>query len=347
MEVSGDLDQGSFLLSWSKHNTEAYMYGDGIEAISRPKGEVGTYWECDEGGSRISAEIIATGVTVVVPSGSYSECVLVEKHNITGGSSSPHWFEYWKPEFFLMASLSLFRYCSQALLFILPMCMLCCAAVLRIYPFARTRHSVILAPLMAAGISLGIDAGMRKWNRLTICALLLAAPIYVLSIEPDQQNIPSYRDQRKSLLAGISYRQSTLPRDGIVNTDRKTAFIMEFYLNGAHMTKNFSPGMIDTGFFQVAWKDWEFQGPSAVLNDIKEFRREHKLIADKPLWVIDGGFSINLKQSKAPLKFQDSLLIFWNAGTIERLIGLEDGEYLTSRRTDPQKYGVFDSRYRK
>jgi hypothetical protein len=112
MEVSGDLDQGSFLLSWSKHNTEAYMYGVGIEAIALPKGDVGTYWEYDEGGSRISAEIIATGVTVVVPSGSYSECVLVEKHNITGGSSSPPWFEYWKPGFFLVASLSLLRYRS-------------------------------------------------------------------------------------------------------------------------------------------------------------------------------------------------------------------------------------------
>ena len=103
MEVSGDLDQGIFLLSWSKHNTEAYMYGGfGIEAIALPEGEVGTYWEYDEGGSRISAEIIETGVTVVVPSGSYSECVLVEKHNITGGSSSPPWFEYFKPGFFLV-----------------------------------------------------------------------------------------------------------------------------------------------------------------------------------------------------------------------------------------------------
>jgi hypothetical protein len=101
LEVSGDLDQGVFLGTWSKD--EFYFYaGLGNETIVFPNGNVGTYWEYNEDGSRISAEIISTDETVTVPSGIYCGCVLVEKHRISGTSPSPPWYEWWKPGFFIV-----------------------------------------------------------------------------------------------------------------------------------------------------------------------------------------------------------------------------------------------------
>ena len=107
-EVSGDLDHGIFLGRWSKEGDLFFYSGFGNESLVFANGEVGTYWEYDEDGSRISAEIIATGLTVEVPAGIYYDCILIEKHSINGPIPSLPWYEWVKPGLFIVQWLDFY-----------------------------------------------------------------------------------------------------------------------------------------------------------------------------------------------------------------------------------------------
>ena len=143
------------------------------------------------------------------------------------------------------------------------------------------------------------------------CALLLEAPGYLRSVEPDLQNIPYYRHRRESLQACITYLRSAVAARGIVYIDQGTALLFEFCIRGAVSSKQRDSRFIDRSPFCVAWREWGIWSAPRE-KDIAKFWRAHRLDPRYPLWVVDGGFKINLKKSKSLSGFQGSQIVFRN-----------------------------------
>ena len=98
IEVFGGGEVFMLLGRWDKYgNSYSYAAGGSEEAgfINGPVGS--TFQYHDDDGTVIEGTIVSVGETVVVPAGTFYDCVEVEKHDVTGPVPSPPWIEWWKP----------------------------------------------------------------------------------------------------------------------------------------------------------------------------------------------------------------------------------------------------------
>jgi len=95
VEVFGGDEASMLVARWDK-NGDLYTYeAGGWEVASFVNGPVGSTYQYQEpDGTVIEGTVISVGETVVVPAGTFYDCVQVEKHDVTG---SPAWIEWWKP----------------------------------------------------------------------------------------------------------------------------------------------------------------------------------------------------------------------------------------------------------
>ena len=82
------------LARWDRQG-DLYLYEGASEVAHFVNGPVGTTFQYGD----TEATIVSVGETVVVPAGTFHDCVKVEKHHVGG---SPPWIEWWKPGLFIV-----------------------------------------------------------------------------------------------------------------------------------------------------------------------------------------------------------------------------------------------------
>ena len=103
IEIFGG-DEASMLLGRWDNNGDFYIYAaGGWEEASFVNGPVGSTFQYQEpDGSVIAGTVVSVGETVVVPAGTFYDCVQTEKHDVTGPVPSPPWIEWVKPGLFIV-----------------------------------------------------------------------------------------------------------------------------------------------------------------------------------------------------------------------------------------------------
>ena len=103
IEIFGG-DEASMLLGRWDNNGDFYIYAaGGWEEASFVNGPVGSTFQYQEpDGSVIAGTVVSVGETVVVPAGTFYDCVQTEKRDVTGPVPSPPWIEWVKPGLFIV-----------------------------------------------------------------------------------------------------------------------------------------------------------------------------------------------------------------------------------------------------
>jgi hypothetical protein len=91
-------DDSMGLARWDRHG-DLYSYQEGSEVAVFVNGPVGTTFQYGDPDGTVEGTVVSVGETVVVPAGTFYDCVQVEKHDVSG---SPPWIEWWKPGLFIV-----------------------------------------------------------------------------------------------------------------------------------------------------------------------------------------------------------------------------------------------------
>jgi hypothetical protein len=102
VEFFGDDEAFGVLGKWD-HNGDLYRYEvGGSEVAVFVNGPVGSKFQYHDPDGTVEATVVSVGETVVVPAGTFYDCVQVEKHDVAGPVPSPPWIEWWKPGLFIV-----------------------------------------------------------------------------------------------------------------------------------------------------------------------------------------------------------------------------------------------------
>jgi hypothetical protein len=177
-----------------------------------------------------------------------------------------------------------------AVLLVLPFLFGCTAALLMLHPYGRSRHTVILSLFVTAGVAVALERIFRSYA--WIGALTLGI-VWMLSADPDQNNIARSRDRRTSMIAAIDYLRSSVPPGSFVLADLETSRYLHFYMpdrRDLRLQTDFDSkdGPVDR--LHVVWRRWDFGEAGDFVADLSSVRKEFGLRPDAPIWVIDGGF---------------------------------------------------------
>jgi hypothetical protein len=185
-----------------------------------------------------------------------------------------------------------------AILLVVPFFLACAGALLKIHPYGRSRHTVILCLFAAAGVSIPLERIFRSRPWIAGCAALTLASVWTVAATPDPHNIPPSRDRRASMAAAIDYLKGSIPPGSLVLADEETAMYLRFYLpdkQELRLQTDFDrPEGPPVGSFRVIWRRWDFGEVDDFLEDLASVRSEFGLNRDAPVWIVDGGFEVGI-----------------------------------------------------
>lgn len=170
------------------------------------------------------------------------------------------------------------------------------AAILKVLPYGRSRHTVIFCLFIVAGVGVGVEALLGKKPWVCVLAAVALVTSWPLIAEPDQNNISEIRHGRVSMLTALSRLHSLLPPDALVLTDMETALLLRYYWCGEQeiqsrtLVNSATEWRLDG--FRTVFGRWDLGGIDRFTGDVATVRRAFGLRPDEALWVVDGGFDV-------------------------------------------------------
>jgi len=192
------------------------------------------------------------------------------------------------------------RSAHLALLLFLPFVVVWGAAVGGIYPYAASRHTVLLAPfaIAAASYLLAAVANQKLWAGLAMAVVLMAAST------ASGNSLKPYRlaDQRRTLMiSAMSYIRQTIPRGERILVDLQSSYPLRYYLCGP--AEMFPPDTAHSGFtdfgcdgYPIVSLDYHFWKltPGNFPTQFEKMARVYGLKPGERVWVFQTGWEANL-----------------------------------------------------
>lgn len=174
------------------------------------------------------------------------------------------------------------------------------ASFLHLYPYAATRHTVMLAffILALAAIPLGhLFARLPYLGAAFALTLLFLWPSFA---KPDINNMIRERHYRSAMLAALPQLQAQIPPGTLIYTDRETALTLRYYLdrNSRSTGKILSQGFQERylGLLHLVHKRWDLD-PTRLNSDLQALRALLSLPPTQPILILDAGFGLNLNNT--------------------------------------------------
>ena len=189
------------------------------------------------------------------------------------------------------------------ILLLLPFFFGCGAAILGIYPYGDTRHSVYLALFAVAGVSvlLGELAGRRVWPVLLAAGIVV--PIWTLKLSTAPGQHIQTQNQRRVLMArAVNYIRQTIPQGALLFVDYHTSVMLGYYL-GKDQIVRFDEPQPQKDFLEFPYGGYRVVSTKNVFifEDVERFGAELKQMKEaygvKPgelIWVVQSGWGVNI-----------------------------------------------------
>ena len=198
------------------------------------------------------------------------------------------------------------------------------AALLHVYPYGRSRHTVVLSLLVASGVGIAVDRLLRSsLSRIILVAtpVLLAATIW--QAYPQIVRLHGQVQRIESLRAAIAYLREKVPPGEVLLADRKTIFVLHYYLCGERIRQMpvipTPRGEVESCGYRLYWKVWNNSG-APVGATLADFRQRYGIPRGQPVWVADFGFDVSVLDQVeaspeqftviAPRKFKSTAVLF-------------------------------------
>ena len=169
-------------------------------------------------------------------------------------------------------------------LFLVPFLGANAAALLRMFPYGRLRHSSILALFIAAGLGVAWVWLVRRIPRYHLALAAVLVGFVAITFESDSlNNIPYARHQLTSMNRGLAEMRRQIPFGTTILVDQETAYVLGFYLYGRNFRLQPQDVISPTTPYSLQWHSWnQFQIPAP---------------SSTPVWIADTGFTIALPDS--------------------------------------------------
>jgi hypothetical protein len=192
----------------------------------------------------------------------------------------------------------------MALLVISPFAVGFVAAVVRVFPFAGSRHQTYLLPFLATGISAAL-AWLPRGRAVPLLLLgVVIAPLWVAHSAPenDPRDMPTV-----AMTAAIHYVDRMVPRGAPLFVDDMTRDELRYYLARNNTT-------LDTWDSDAGVEEWldgylvvvpkmpslvEFR-PTEVIEEVTESARALGVPPSDPLWVVSAAWKDRSLASRLP-----------------------------------------------
>lgn len=186
-------------------------------------------------------------------------------------------------------------------LFAGPVLLMWMAALARLHPYGGSRHSVLLALFLAAGIAVAADRTLGSRPALVVLiALAFAFTAGRPSVARARLDMPAEHQQKRHLEAALEFLGQALPPDAVLLTDVETRQILGHYLAGREWipeTRHL-PSEEQIGPLRVFAARWSYASVGELAADLELFRGRYHPPPGEPVRVMDAGFTSAL--SRAP-----------------------------------------------
>ena len=210
---------------------------------------------------------------------------------------------------------------SLAALLTIPFLLGIAGAFAHVFPYGRSRHTLVLGFFIAIGVSIFVGMLPRRVSLAILCVALLLTPLWLWKGDVDPMDLASGRNRKVLLTAAIDYMRATIPPNTTIFTEGETALILTYYL-GPHPRVFFPTSSLlfpnSGGFFErplgaawrIAGRDYKYETIGAYEEALRAFRRHYELRDDDPVWVLDGGWNTVSRPPDPAVPFTQAIRIF-------------------------------------
>jgi dolichyl-phosphate-mannose-protein mannosyltransferase len=190
------------------------------------------------------------------------------------------------------------------LLLLLPFALIWGASLAGVYPYAGTRHTVVLAPFAIAGVSFTLAAITRQrlWAGLLLTGLLVS----VSNLTKDGIVPEVFRGDRSAaqMALAVNYMRKTIPRGDHLFVDLESLMPAAYYFCGPEEIvpfKTFEGRFYEfscRGNLIVSLPNWKLL-PAVFQSQFEDMARSYNLKPGDRVWVYQTGWGLNLDTALA------------------------------------------------
>jgi hypothetical protein len=182
------------------------------------------------------------------------------------------------------------------LLLFLPFGLNAIGAILRVYPYGGSRHSVFLMLFAAAGVSFAIAKLVKERSVWVLATAIIAVPVWHLRASPAPQQAVRSQQERAFMAEAIAYLRDSTPPGSPIMTDYQSSLLLMYYLGGDAVPP---PSTTCSDFRETAiggYRLINFARWSVTAGDFQREAAQWRALCGSagPVWVFDGGWSENL-----------------------------------------------------
>jgi len=181
---------------------------------------------------------------------------------------------------------------TAAVLFITPFLLGGAVALLDVYPYGGSRHSLYLAPLAAAGAGIGLAPLCKRQAAVVCLAVAMLGPFWFLRGEWESASMPRMRKLREPFHQSLQFLKRNVPPGSVILADGESAMLLSHYFDpSAKWPRGIkSRTLIRAGSYAVFKSRWTFEGFDDIRADLAELKTQFNLPSERPVWVFDSGF---------------------------------------------------------
>lgn len=181
---------------------------------------------------------------------------------------------------------------ATAVLLVLPFAATCAAAMIHLFPYGRSRHTIFLGLFIAAGVGIAMDKVARGWIVPLVALGIAATPVWHL-VEGQHKWETARVDTRKRYMEeAIAFLKKSVPPGAVLLSESEMRVVLAYYLDaGVRLPEAQGTPSIETvGDWKILCNRWGFGSIEDLRGDLRLLRGHFGLGPDARIWVLDGGF---------------------------------------------------------
>lgn len=203
---------------------------------------------------------------------------------------------------------------ALAVLLVLPFLLAIAGAYADLFPYGRSRHTLVMGLFGAVGGAIFLGTLPRRMGVAVIAGMSALTPLWYWKADLDPQDIDPARHQKLLMLESMDYMRAKIPPGSLVFSNWQTLFPLLYYAGFDELP---DPSEIDDGFREITvggrWRvfarDYQYPTNEKYTAALTAFRRHHGMKSDEPVWVLDGGWT-PLRPADEKLPFSRAVRVF-------------------------------------
>ena len=202
---------------------------------------------------------------------------------------------------------------ALAVLLVVPFLLGIAGAYAHLFPYGRSRHTLVMGLFCACGIAIFLETLPRRWATAMLWGALLLTPLWQWKGDIDRNEIGADRNKKELILQCLNYMRAAIPPGDLVFAEQDTLEVLAYY-EGHHALperadRRFSEFLLG-GRWRVVTRDYQFVTREAYEAGLAAFRRQYGLGESQPVWVLDGGWDVVSAPSDEKRPFTKAVRVF-------------------------------------